>query len=70
MTIYLNLKRAILDVFESLFVSDMDVVSPEAKKIIANPEDRKLYIDAVERLKKGEVQEETIKLSTGEITIS
>lgn len=48
------------------FSSDMDVMSPEAKKIFANPIDREEYIRAVEELNKGESKEKTIKLQSGE----
>ena len=53
------------NILGSYFISDMDVMSEDAKKIFANEEDRKKYIEAVERLKKNS-KEETITLSNHE----
>ncbi|GAB3667681.1 hypothetical protein GCM10028791_43330 [Echinicola sediminis] len=55
------------------FVSDTDVMSNDMKKIMANPKDRKSYINAVKKLKdtKADIDKVDIKLSTKEeITIS
>lgn len=52
-------------VADRYFASDMEVISPEARRILSNPDDKKKYLDAVERLK-GQSKKETIKLSTGE----
>ncbi|RFZ92617.1 hypothetical protein D0C36_14470 [Mucilaginibacter conchicola] len=56
----------IRNVLGSYFSSDMDVMSDEAKKIFSNPDDRKKYIEAVEKLKGTTSKEETIILSTQE----
>lgn len=55
--------RAMGSVLGSYFGSDMDVMSEEAKQIFANEEDRKKYIDAVEKLKNTTERKETITLS-------
>ncbi len=54
--------RALGDVLE-YFTSDMDVMSQEAKRIFSNEEDKKKYIDALERLQRHESESETIELS-------
>ncbi|MCR8559292.1 hypothetical protein KXD93_16665 [Mucilaginibacter sp. BJC16-A38] len=58
--------QALGNVLGSYFNSDMDVMSPEAKKIFSNEEDKKKYVEAVERLKYTRDKEETITLSTNE----
>jgi len=60
------ISRAVGGILGIYFTSDMDVMSDEAKKIFSNDEDRKKYIDAVEKLKNPENKEEPITLSTGE----
>lgn len=47
------------------FFDDMPVMSHEAQRIFADSEDRKLYMDAVDKLRNGS-KEETITLHTGE----
>jgi D-lyxose ketol-isomerase len=54
---------AILDFF---FKSDMDVMSSEAKKILANKEDRQKYIEAIDKIKLEPDKSITIILSTKE----
>ncbi|ACT95423.1 hypothetical protein [Dyadobacter fermentans] len=68
MRIYQEIWNSVLAVLESIFSSDTDVVSSEAKEIMANPKDREIYVDAVEKLKPG--KSDTITLSTGPMTIS
>jgi hypothetical protein len=58
--------RAMGNFLGSYFSSDMDVMSEEAKRIFSNEEDRRKYIDAVEKLKNSDSKEETIILSTNE----
>lgn len=57
-------------VLETFFGSDTDVMSNRVKDIMANPEDRKSYLEALERLKKledeGKQGTETVKLSNNE----
>ncbi|CAN5396295.1 hypothetical protein BH10PSE19_BH10PSE19_23080 [soil metagenome] len=61
--------RALGDVLE-YFTSDMDVMSQEAKRIFSNEDDKRKYIEAVEKLKKHESESETIILSNDdEITL-
>ncbi len=62
--------KAVSNVFESYFTSDMDVVSSETKRILSNPGDRQKYMDAIERLQRGETHEEKIELSSGTIKLS
>ncbi|HTK20369.1 MAG TPA: hypothetical protein VL442_12665 [Mucilaginibacter sp.] len=58
--------RAMGSFFVSYFDSDTDVMSDDAKKIFANEDDRKKYIEAVEKLKNSNTKEETIVLSNHE----
>lgn len=60
------ISRSFGNLLSTYFGSDMDVMSEEAKRIFSNEEDRKLYIEAVEKLKNSESKEEPITLSTGE----
>lgn len=54
-------------ILTSYFGSDMDVMSDNAKKIFSNKEDRKKYIEAVEKLKNTpDLKEQTITLSNNE----
>ncbi len=65
-----EVKNAVMNVVESYFSSDMQVMSSETKRIFSNPEDKKKYIDAIEKIQRGESKEESIELSTGKITLS
>jgi|GEM_PF-6160447 len=51
------------EVLSALFVSDLDIMSEDVKKILANPEDAQKYKDALQQLGKNGVSEVTIKLS-------
>lgn len=57
---------------ESLyFVTNTDVMSPDVKEILAHPEDRKKYLDAINTFKSGEKEEVKIRLSTkSEMTLT
>ena len=78
----LKIKELTKEIFSSyvetlnrVFNSDGELMSAEAQQILSNPEDKKVYIDALEDLKerrsKGEeMPEKKIKLSTGEITLT
>ena len=57
---------AVREILGSFFDSDMDVMSPEARKIFSNEDDKKKYVDAVEKLKKHPDQPQKIILSTKE----
>lgn len=65
MNIFKEILKAIGNILDSFFSNDMDVMSPEAKRILSHPEDSKKYCEALDRIKlhKGS---ETIILSTGE----
>jgi len=59
------------NIYELYFSSDMDIISPKAKRILSNPEDRKKYMEAVKRLKENQDKadynnKETVKLSNNE----
>ncbi|MFD2200562.1 hypothetical protein [Shivajiella indica] len=56
--------KELVKVFNSYLVSNTDVMSPEVKEIMANPEDRKKYLEAINTLKSKEAAEVKIKLST------
>ena len=58
--------QRLVDILGSLFGSDMDVMSQDAKNIFANKEDRQKYIEAVEKLRSSDQKEETITLSNKE----
>jgi len=66
MTVIQQIKNAVGNVIESYFSSDLDIMSHEAKRILSNPEDKKKYMDAVEKLKNSEEKEVTITLSNHE----
>ncbi len=51
-------------VFNSYFVTNTDVMSQDVKEILAHPEDRKKYLDAIEKLKSEKKEEVEIELST------
>jgi len=54
------------NIFGSLFNSNMDVMTGKARKIFSNEEDKKKYVEAVEKLKNSQSKQETITLSTNE----
>jgi lipase chaperone LimK len=58
--------KAIRETLDSIFDSDMEVMSDEARTIFSNEADKKKYIDAVEKLKKNPDQPQKIILSTKE----
>ena len=43
--------QALGNVLRASFDSDMDLMSDDVKRIISNEEDRKIYRDAIEKLK-------------------
>ncbi len=51
---------------DTYFASDLDVMSPEVKKIMANPVDREEYVKAIETSSAGKKKEVTITLESGE----
>lgn len=61
-----SVARSLEDIFRSYFSPNMDVMSDEAKKIFSNEDDKRKYIEAVEKLKNSKSKEETITLSTNE----
>lgn len=70
MTLIKELSTNMLSVLDTFFGSDTDLMSHKVKDIMANPEDRKSYLKALENLKKmeetGEQGTETVTLSNKE----
>lgn len=70
MTIIKELSISMRNVLETFFGSDTDVMSSRVKDIMANPEDKKNYLDALKRLRKledeGRHGTEKVKLSNDE----
>ena len=58
--------KAMSEMLASIFDSDMDVMSAEARMIFSNEDDKKKYVEAVENLKKNPDQPQKIVLSTDE----
>ena len=62
-----NVLRVLFNALEADFYCfDDDVMSKEARKILAHPTDRKKYLKAIERLKNPRCKQVTITLSTNE----
>lgn len=55
--------KAVYDVFSDSFGSGSGVISRDVRKILANPEDRKEYLNALHELKTKNVEDVEIKLS-------
>lgn len=70
MTIIQEISTSMKNVLETFFGSDTDVMSNRVKHIMANPEDKKNYMNALEKLRKledeGKHGTEKIKLSNDE----
>ena len=70
MTIIKELSISMRNVLETFFGSDTDVMSNRVREIMANPEDRKNYLNALKRLREleesGEQGTEKVKLSNNE----
>lgn len=52
MTVIRELAISMRNVLETFFGSDTEVMSSRVKDIMANPEDKKKYLDALEKLRK------------------
>ncbi len=61
--ILFQMSDAIKRVIKTFFSSDLDVMSDEVREILSNPEDAKIYRDAVNQIEKGKEKEVTITLS-------
>ncbi len=76
MSVLNNIKESIIFIFRSFFIPDTDVISVDTKRILSNPEDKKLYIKTVNELKNelqkgGKEKSRTITLSDNtRITLS
>ena len=64
MSVLKSILKEVIKVFNSYFVTNTDVMSPDVKEIMSNPEDRKKYLEAINALKSKEMEEVKIKLST------
>ncbi|RQP15961.1 MAG: hypothetical protein EAS52_13320 [Parapedobacter sp.] len=58
--------RAYYNAFSFIFRSDVDVISGKAKRILSDPDDRKVYLDAIDELAEDETKEATVKLKNKE----
>lgn len=54
---------SVFEVFTDYFVTDTELMSPEIKKIMSNPNDKTVYLNAIKELKVGEKKVVDIKLS-------
>lgn len=61
---------SVSNVIATFFSSDMDVVSEDTKKVLANPEDKKRYIDAVSSLKEKKSKSNNNDIVSTEITLT
>lgn len=70
MSILEELNIAVHHVLDVFFASDTDVMSRKVKQIMANPEDKEKYLNALKAIKemeeKGQQGAKTITLSTAE----
>lgn len=70
MTLLKELSTNMLSVLDTFFGADTDVMSYKVKEIMANPADRKNYLEALQKLKEleqsGEQGTETVTLSNKE----
>lgn len=70
MSILEELNIAVHNVLDVFFASDTDVMSRKVKQIMANPEDKEKYLNALKAIKEMEEQGQqgakTITLSTAE----
>lgn len=65
----MKIHSALNSMLESYFSSDMDIMSTEAKEIFSNPEDKKKYLDAVQKLRETSHEEKIILSNKEEITL-
>ncbi len=70
MSIIKELSISMKNLLETFFGSDTDVMSNRVKEIMANPDDKKNYLEALEKLRKlenaGEHGTEKVKLSNNQ----
>ncbi|HEY0054283.1 MAG TPA: hypothetical protein VGB63_02910 [Pedobacter sp.] len=66
MDVLKQITNALGGVLGSYFGSDMEVMSPEVIRIFSNEQDKRRYIDAVEKLQNTHNQKEIITLSNDE----
>lgn len=58
--------NAVGNVLGTFFSSDSDVMSEEAKRILSNEEDRKIFFEAIDKMKNSDSHKETLILSNKE----
>jgi len=70
MSVIIELSRSFTNILDTFFGSDTDLMSKKVKQILANPEDKEKYLEALKELKelekKGEQGTKTIVLSNKE----
>lgn len=52
--IFKNITHVLSEVLTTFFESDMDVISPDAKKILSDKDDRETYLEGLKELRKQE----------------
>jgi len=67
MTLLKELSTNMLSVLDTFFGADTDVMSNKVKEIMANPDDRKNYLEALKTLKE---LEKSGKKGTATVTLS
>lgn len=69
MKVFRDILSAMWALLEPLFEDPNPLVSKEHQMIMSNPDDRKKYLEALELLNSGSVEEVTIDFSFGPMTI-
>ena len=64
MSILHEIYHAVKDVINTYLPSESDLISTEVKEILSDPDDKKSYLNAIDKMKKGS-KEETITLHNG-----
>lgn len=64
-----SIRNAFAVVFDAYFPTDLDLISPEAKQILGNPEDKKKYLDAIDRMREGSKREILVLHNGKELTL-
>lgn len=62
-SVFSLLKETIRHLIGFIIYDDLDVMSPEVRQILSNPNDTQTYIQAINKIRSGEVDEITITYS-------
>lgn len=65
MTFIHELQNVASAVFETFFPSHRGLLTSEAKEMLSNPEDKKKFLEAINKLRSGKSEKETITLKSG-----